>query len=130
MPSNAYGTYLKLLLELLKYTCKQVLPCPVCPLASMRLQRSARPDLGLENKRSEIFNFFLPKIFFKANPLDIEPLRYNNFHFLCVFLAFVIGTCSKKSIFPKNVHTISLHYHSGRVHLIWLQYSKVTCPPT
>ena len=88
---------------------------PLLPLSSMRLQRSARPDLGLENKRSKILNFFLPKIFFKSNPLDIEPLRYNNFYFLCVFLVFEIGTCSKRSIFPKNVHTISLYYHSGRV---------------
>ena len=37
-------------------------------LGVMRLQSSARPDIGLVNKRSEFMKFLGAKIFFKANP--------------------------------------------------------------
>ena len=49
-------------------------------LGVMRLQSSARPDIGLVNKRSEFMKFLGAKIFFKANPWDIKSLLYINFY--------------------------------------------------
>ena len=49
-------------------------------LGDVRLQSSARPDLGLVNKRSEFMKFLRAKIFFKANPWDIKSLLYTNFY--------------------------------------------------
>ena len=48
-------------------------------LGVMRLQSSARPDIGLVNKRSEFMKFLGTKMFFEENPKDTKSLLYTNF---------------------------------------------------
>ena len=50
-------------------------------LGVVRLQNSARPDLGLVNKRSKFMKFFGAKISFKANPKDTKSLLYTNCYY-------------------------------------------------
>ena len=50
-------------------------------LGVVRLQSSARLDLGLVNKRSKFMKFLGTKIIFKANPKDIKSLLYTNFYY-------------------------------------------------
>ena len=50
-------------------------------LGVVRLQSSARLDLGLVNKRSKFMKFLGTKIFFKENPQDTKSLLYTNFYY-------------------------------------------------